>query len=342
MYKDIPIISVDEIINKAFSRSSRTVAKGRGIKAISRKEMEKVERSASIIMSSLDKVVNRYPKIPAMDDFNREMFDILIGLDNLRRHLKVLNKTIGSVYRAQSIALKKMDGLRDPDKIIIIRKDVYGKYNSLLQSARPSIQWLNDARQKIIEIPPVSSDNYNVVIAGYPNVGKSSLLKRLTTSKPVIASYPFTTTGINMGTFELKYQRIFVIDTPGLLDRPIADRNEVEQKAFSAIRYLADTIIFVFDASEHRQYTLEAQRSLLSSIRETMGDKRFIIANNKIDVPSERIEADVYLSTMEGTGVPELQELLYKTIQSDPVFKEKRALRTEAEKSDEWSPLSSR
>ena len=330
MYKDIPIISVEEIINKAFSRSSRTVAKGRGIRAISRKEMEKVERSASIIMSSLDKVVNRYPKLSAMDDFNREMFDILIGLDALRMHLKVLNKTIGSVYKARTIALKKMDGLRDPEKLITIRKDAYGKYNSLLQSAKPAIRWLNDARQKIIEIPPVSSDNYNVVIAGYPNVGKSSLLKRLTTSQPMIASYPFTTKGINMGTFELKYQRIFVIDTPGLLDRPIADRNEVEQKAFSAIRYLADTIIYLYDTSEYRQYSLDEQRSLLRGIRETLGDKRFIIVNNKIDVPSERIEADVYISTQDGTGVDALKSLLYDTILHDPVFKEKRDLRMES------------
>ncbi|MDD4281271.1 MAG: 50S ribosome-binding GTPase [Candidatus Methanofastidiosa archaeon] len=329
MYKDIPVISVDEIINKAFSRSSRSVGKGKGIKAIYRKESDKVDRSARIIMASLDKVVSRYPSFSKMDGFNREMFDILVGLAPLKNHLAVLTHTIGSIYRVRSIALKKMERERSSEKIVAIRQEAYGKYNSHMQRIRPSVAWLNDAREKIIEIPPVSSDNYNVVIAGFPNVGKSSLLGALTTSRPVVASYPFTTTGINMGTFELKYQRIFVIDTPGLLDRPLYERNEIEQKAVSAIRFLADLLVFVYDGSDLCSYPLAEQERLRASIVQFLGTVPVIDVYNKVDESSQSIEADAYVSAKTGEGIPELRAALEARILSDPVFITKRSLALE-------------
>jgi nucleolar GTP-binding protein len=84
-------------------------------------------------------------------------------------------------------------------------------------------------------------------------VGKSSLLRCLSSAKPEIAQYPFTTKEIHVGHIEKteKYitKRFQIIDTPGLLDRPLSKRNEIEKQAIAALTHLADLIVFVLDVS---------------------------------------------------------------------------------------------
>ncbi|MBZ4037900.1 50S ribosome-binding GTPase, partial [Flavobacterium sp. 17A] len=84
------------------------------------------------------------------------------------------------------------------------------------------------------------------VIAGFPNVGKSTILRQITTAEPKVADYPFTTTGIQIGHLERKWQKYQIIDTPGLLDRPIDDMNTIELNAMVALEHLADVILYIF------------------------------------------------------------------------------------------------
>ncbi|MHC1609273.1 MAG: NOG1 family protein [Candidatus Methanofastidiosia archaeon] len=328
MFKKIPYISIDEIINKAFSRSAKTVVKSHGPKnlVLRDKEMEKVERSAQIIASSLQKVIDRYPEMSELDDFNWNMIDILAGVRNTRKNLDALRWAITSIFRTDRKILKRMEGTKEKDSIIQYRKEAYGKYNSILRTISKNIDELNEAQIRLKEIPPISTNDYTVVIAGYPNVGKSSILAHLTTSKPMIAPYPFTTRGINIGTFKLKYQRIYVIDTPGLLDRPTSKRNEIEHKATTAIKYLASVLIFVIDGSKTRNYTLDEQYALLEDVKAQLGDMPLIIVQNKIDVDSDDVKADVKISSLESSGIQELKTKLTRTILDDKAFEEKRKL----------------
>ena len=123
------------------------------------------------------------------------------------------------------------------------------------------------------EIPSIDYTMPCVVIAGYPNVGKSSILKCLSSAKPKIAQYPFTTKEIIIGHLNKRegyinktYQ---IIDTPGLFDRPLDERNLIEKQAIAALNHLADIILFVFDPSETCGYSLHDQKELLSQIKKT-------------------------------------------------------------------------
>lgn len=51
-------------------------------------------------------------------------------------------------------------------------------------------------------MPTVDFDAISIVIAGFPNVGKSTLLTHITDAEPQVANYPFTTKGIQIGHFE--------------------------------------------------------------------------------------------------------------------------------------------
>lgn len=101
-----------------------------------------------------------------------------------------------------------------------------------------------------------------IVIAGFPNVGKSTLLRQITDATPEVANYPFTTKGIQIGHLERNWKKIQIIDTPGLLDRPILDMNEIELNAMVALEHLADAIFFIIDVSETCGFSIESQFNL--------------------------------------------------------------------------------
>jgi len=67
-----------------------------------------------------------------------------------------------------------------------------------------------------------------LIITGYPNVGKSSFMNNVTDANVDVQPYAFTTQSLYVGHTDYKYGRWQVIDTPGILDHPLDERNTIE------------------------------------------------------------------------------------------------------------------
>jgi nucleolar GTP-binding protein len=72
------------------------------------------------------------------------------------------------------------------------------------------------------------------------------------------------------------------VDTPGLLDRPLDKRNPIELQAITALKYLAQVILYIVDPSETCGYLLKDQISLYKDLKELFGDIYLVL--NKIDL----------------------------------------------------------
>jgi nucleolar GTP-binding protein len=110
-------------------------------------------------------------------------------------------------------------------------------------------------------------------------------------------------------------ERMQIIDTPGLLDRPPEDRNPIERQALTAMINLADVVLYIIDASEHCGYPIEEQIRLLHVV-ETLVEVPLVVVVNKADL----VYFDGYLnmSTENGEGVDEvLETLLHYQSRSD-------------------------
>ena len=149
----------------------------------------------------------------------------------------------------------------------------------------------------------------DVGLVGFPNVGKSTFLARVTNARPKIANYPFTTLNPNLGVVDLEDARGFVIaDIPGLIE----GASEGVGLGHEFLRHIERTkvLIHIVDAAglEGRDpvediYTINRE---LRSYQVDLSCKPQVIAANKTDVlfsmddsPLQRIR-----ETFEPQGIP--------------------------------------
>ena len=305
MFKHIPTYTRQEIVDKAFAKAKKVSVK-RGKDWQKKIEIAKVSTACTIASSSLTKIVKRFPSLNNLSPFYAELCDILVGNDMLRKNLGALQWAEGRIAQLRKEYTIKMKKSGTNTETLQARRQCYARLNSVLKQIEPNLAFLAEAREKIKQLPMVEEDLFTVVIAGFPNVGKSFILKRLTGADPDIQPYPFTTKGINVGYMPHRHLKIQFIDTPGLLDRPLAKRNQIERLAINALKNLSNLVLFVIDSSEMCGYPIDDQMSLLGEIRGIFSE--VIVINNKCDLA--RSDEFLNVSAQEGEGVEELKRII--------------------------------
>jgi nucleolar GTP-binding protein len=252
-----PGLRSEELIEKAFRRASKVGGRGKRERTVN-----KLSTLSNVLGDYFTRTISAHPSYQNLPPFYREIVDVLVGIGRLRKSLGALSWANSAIQRIINRGIKDVKAGKNPEAVL---KSVYGRVSSIVNQISDELNFLIEARQRMREIPTLS-DEPIVVVAGYPNVGKSSLVAALSTVKPEIASYPFTTKKILVGKVknELTFQ---LIDTPGLLDRPIHKRNKIEKKAVLCLRHLAECIVFILDPTETCGYKMEGQKSLLEEIK---------------------------------------------------------------------------
>ncbi|WP_440952982.1 NOG1 family protein [Methanococcoides sp. FTZ1] len=310
----------DELIDKAFRRATRAKA-GKTIRdndSALRAHESMVMTSGNILSDNLSNIVRRFPNFDDLPDFYYELTDIVVGIDELRQALGGVDWASQKLHEISREYVGKIRKSKDP---VTTRKEAFGRMASVMSAVEKHLIFLNEARNILRKLPDVR-DEPTIVVAGYPNVGKSSFVSMVTGARPEVASYPFTTKGVLIGHFMRGHDRYQVIDTPGLLDRPMSERNDVERQAITAIKYLDAVVLFIIDASETCGYAIEEQKRLLDEVVQNFELPIYVVAN-KAD--HERFEmpdfVDVKMSTATGESLDIIVDKLVEMI--DEIKKEK-------------------
>ncbi|AFK22836.1 NOG1 family protein [Pyrococcus sp. ST04] len=324
------VLTADELIDKAFRRAERAASafkpRGDKVKKARQREELRIRTVSNVIRDNLKKVLERTPGLSTLPKFYQELVDVLVDRDTFHKAMAGIDWAIRMVRELEERYVERIRHSKDPDEMAQLRRQFYGRVASVLRDIDDRLRYLNKAREVLKDLPVVDLEIPTVVIAGHPNVGKSTLLKALTTAKPEIASYPFTTRGINVGIFEDGYFKYQVIDTPGLLDRPLSERNEIEKQAILALKHLGKLIVYIFDPSEYCGFPIEEQMHLFEEIYSEFNEFPFIVVLNKIDIAKkeqvEKIEEFVKrkglevfkISAAKGEGVEELKKKIVEVL----------------------------
>ncbi|MDI9645071.1 MAG: 50S ribosome-binding GTPase [Archaeoglobales archaeon] len=299
-FRKLPtVLTAEELIDKIFRRASKVT--GRSSKE---RALNKLATISNVTKDYFKKISQTHPSYEELPEFYKEMVDIVVGIPEIKKSLGALKWAESMVQRVISKGVREIRSGKDEQAVL---KSVYGRVASIIEQIDKDLRFLNEAKQKLQEIPSLG-DYPTVVVAGYPNVGKSSFVAAVSTAKPDIASYPFTTKKLSVGFLEMDGRRVQIIDTPGLLDRPISKRNEIEKRAIVALKYLADVVIFIIDPTEEA-YSIEKQLSLLDEIKKSF-EKPVIDVYSKADLHNFRDRPA--FSALTGEGIEDILKEIKK------------------------------
>ena len=315
-------------MEKAFHRASKIYKNGTNTLDTRKKTaLAKVTASGDIIVTTLQGYVDRFPRMDKMDDFFPELVDIVIGIDRYKKALGAVNWCATKAEKLKNESLRDIRRTKDLEIIEATRRSFYGRLNSYVDRISDDLLFLQDAKNKFRKLPAVDPKVPTIVVAGFPNVGKSNLVTVLSTAEPEIAPYPFTTKGIIVGHVQDDWRKYQIVDTPGLLDREFDKRNAIEKQAVLALRYLTDVILFVIDPSETCGFHRDVQEKLLANIQESFEGVTIIVAESKSDV-MKTDDGRIFFSAQTGENMDVLTETVLKEMRR--IFREK-ALEEEPE-----------
>ena len=207
------------------------------------------------------------------------------------------------------------------------RKQAFARLADVVESVGADLAAIGTARDALRTLPDIDPAEPTIVVAGYPNVGKSSFVNAVTRARGETATYPFTTTGIGVGHLERDHVRYQVVDTPGLLDRPPAERNEIEAQAVSALEHLGDCVLVLVDPTETCGYPIADQLALRDAVAERFEARSVPVLTvaNKLDLFDDEggegrpeLAADHHMSVETGEGVETVLEAAIEAIGHEP------------------------
>lgn len=163
----------------------------------------------------------------------------------------------------------------------------------------------------------------DVGLVGFPNAGKSSLVNKISSGRPKVGAYPFTTLEPVLGIVQLGSRSFVVADIPGLIEGAAEGKGLGHQFLKHIER--THTLLFVIDGFEDDAYDKYKKLcSELEAFHPALAEKQRVIAINKCDIGVEKavktfkkhkLETHV-VSAVTGEGCKELIHALEKALPS--------------------------
>ncbi|MEM0139886.1 MAG: GTPase [Ferroplasma sp.] len=314
MFDYIPtVLRSQEIIDKSFHKASNIVEPYFPKKETKiRKEItDRIATIESISTGHLDKLIKKFPTIETLHPFYYELIDLMFDVNKYKLSLGNVQWTSNKIKEFSTAYIAKLKHAKTIYELNNVMKSYYGRYSSLIKNIENDLLYLGECRNYLRRLPGIITDIPTFIIAGIPNSGKSSLIQGLTGTSPEIASYPFTTKEILIGYKYIQGRKVQFIDTPGILDREMPKRNEIEKRAIIALSKIDGIILFLFDYSGTSKYTIEEQNNLFNEISTTFSNK-VIRIQAKVDI-SDKYES-ICISSVRENGLADLDNIIEKEV----------------------------
>ncbi len=244
----------------------------------------KCERVFSFLAEQLGRV-SRLPRTSDMPQFYSEIVKLGVG--------DVYDNTLAKCSRAVRILVKlwrdyrlKILAAGEKSEAKRLAQEFVGRALSTARRALREAKLAREAIKLLRESPCIDESIPIIIVAGMPQVGKSTLVSRVSSAKPEVSPFPFTTKKVILGHGTLDNIYYQIIDTPGILDRPFDEMNQIERKAVAVIKSLRAPIIFLIDPTRDSYYSLDSQIRVLRDVMSIRSIEMIIPTLNKIDKAS--------------------------------------------------------
>lgn len=291
---------IDIILSRTQRQTPTVVHKGYKISRIRQFYMRKVKYTQQNFHEKIAAIIEEFPRLDDIHPFYGDLLHVLYNKDHYKLALGQLNTASNLISKISKDYVKLLKYGDSLYRCKCLKVAALGRMCTVVKRIGPSLAYLEQIRQHMARLPSIDPNTRTILICGYPNVGKSSFINKITRADVEVQPYAFTTKSLFVGHTDYKYLRYQVIDTPGILDRPFEDRNIIEMCSITALAHLRAAVLFFLDISGSCGYSIAQQAALFHSIKSLFMNKPLIIVCNKTDLqPLEGISEEDKKLVME-------------------------------------------
>ena len=288
-FKSLPSVPtakelIDIVLSKTQRKTPTEIHPQMQIARIRKFYMRKVKYTQSTIQEKLGGFLEKFPKLDDIHPFYADLMNVLYDKDHYKLalgHVNKANHMVENVSKDYVRMLKYSDSLYRGKTL---KKAALGRMCTIIKKLANSLTYLEEVRKHLSRLPNIDPNSRSIIITGYPNVGKSSFMNNVTRANVDVQPYAFTTKSLFVGHTDYEYLPWQVIDTPGLLDRPLEQRNTIEMQGITALAHLNACILYFIDISETCGYKIPEQLQLFNSIQALFVNKPIGIIISKTDI----------------------------------------------------------
>lgn len=290
-FQKLPMVMPSVDIFQSASRKAKRVLPTKGIANVAKRERNRGAKQLDALMKELAVplrgYIENFPKRIYLHPYERSLIELTFGAGNYEEVLKkvdALRKKVVSVGKEHASLCAKSLSKKEAEERLT---EGLEKLQEIFKCEGQAIDDLLYIAKTLRAMPVVDLEMPTLCLVGAPNVGKSSLVRLLSTGKPEVCNYPFTTRGILMGHITLDYQHFQVTDTPGLLKRCDEDRNNLEKLTLAVLSHLPTAILYVHDLSGQCGMSPSDQFMIYKEISERFGNHLWLDVISKCDLLKE-------------------------------------------------------
>ncbi|TYH54818.1 hypothetical protein ES332_D09G197200v1 [Gossypium tomentosum] len=290
-FQKLPMVMPSVDIFQSASRKAKRVLPTKGIANVAKRERNRGAKQLDALMKELAVplrgYIENFPKRIYLHPYERSLIELTFGAGNYEEVLKkvdALRKKVVSVGKEHAPLCAKSLSKKEAEERLT---EGLEKLQEIFKCEGQAIDDLLYIAKTLRAMPVVDLEMPTLCLVGAPNVGKSSLVRLLSTGKPEVCNYPFTTRGILMGHITLDYQHFQVTDTPGLLKRCDEDRNNLEKLTLAVLSHLPTAILYVHDLSGQCGMSPSDQFMIYKEISERFGNHLWLDVISKCDLLKE-------------------------------------------------------
>jgi len=275
---------IDATLSKTQRKTPTVIHKHLEISRIRGFYLRKVKFTQQNFHDRLEMMLTEFPRLEDIHPFYADLINILYDRDHYKLALGQISTAkhlIDAVARDYGRLLKFGDSMY---RCKMLKTAALGRMCTIVKRQKSALAYLEEVRQHLSRLPSIDPTARTLLLAGFPNVGKSSLINLITRADVEVQPYAFTTKSLYVGHMDYKYLRWQVIDTPGILDHELEERNAIEWQSVTALAHLKAAVVYIIDISEECGTPIEKQVALFRKIKPLFQGKPVFVMLNKIDV----------------------------------------------------------
>lgn len=245
--------------------------------------MRKVKHVGNEFGARLGAILTDFPRVEDIHPFYGDLINVLYDRDHYKLALGHVSATRSGIEKVSKEFVKLLKFADTPYRCKQLKRAAFGRMASGVKRLGKTLEYLEEIRMHMSRLPSIDLSGRTLLVCGFPNVGKSSFVRKVSRADVEVQPYPFTTKSLYVGHFDYKYLQWQVIDTPGILDQPLESRNTIEMLSITALAHIKAVVLYFIDLSEECGHSIGEQIELFNTLNPLL-NSNMVVVLSKSDV----------------------------------------------------------